>query len=286
MPWATPKAGLPSMGQLQATSHKPRTASLDSPAEARPPDQDRGLVRWVTPKAGLPSTGLPRATGHGPRDCSCLPRRGEVARGRREVVGRAVGCGMRDAGAGEEGGRDRGCKTLRHGVPQATGHRPRTASQTPTPALPLCRAQVANHRRSIGYKLQATGHEPRAARSESPDEAAPPPRSGVHAGREAGARSLPTREHKGVEAPYPFGLYRMSIKVLPQATSYRPRPTGLSASWHRLGGPTGPPLRGTSHHKPQTTSLLFASPSGGGGRRPEGGRRRERPSGCGARVPG
>ena len=77
-------------------------------------------------------------------------------------------------------------------------------------------------------------HKPQAARSESPDEAAPPLRSGVHAGRDAGARSLPTREHKGVEVPYPFGLYRMSIKVLPQATSYRP----------------------------QATSLLFASPSG------------------------
>jgi len=121
-----------------------------------------------------------------------------------------------------------------------------------------------------GARRYVTGfHRPQAARSESPDEAAQPLRSGVHAGREAGARSLPTREHKGVEAPYPFGLYRMSIKVLPQATGHGPvcLLDGSAPTWY---------------YAPQTTGheLTLCLPLGGGGRRPEGGCRRER------RVPG
>jgi len=96
---------------------------------------------------------------------------------------------------------------------------------------------------------RATNHRPQATGCffDSPDEAARPPGSGAHAGREAGVRSPRALERRG-------GLQALSCSTV----GYRRRPNAF--------------LQATNH-KPRGTGyrLIFCLPLGGGGRRPEGG---------------
>jgi len=122
---------------------------------------------------------------------------------------------------------------------QAAGHDPRAqaASRCPTPQPGLPRRggsftllRTARRRRFVGYERQPTSHPPLAAFPDSPDEAAPPPRSGGHAAQAAKVTSTQS-------CPSHATGYRPSRRQ-----PYEPRTTN---PW---GGHTGTPLRSTMNY--------------------------------------
>ncbi|MBB6030767.1 hypothetical protein HNQ05_002161 [Oceanithermus desulfurans] len=246
----------------QATGYKPPTAFPDSPGEAMPAET-RG------PRSGRRLRRVyPQQANHGVRVTSRTPLwpppPGEVAAGRRGVVGREVGSGVGGVPRSTWWAEGAKCVMRVHYEPSTTGYKP--LSKPPPRPSPKGeavffaanrKAQAFCRLRTTAYKPQATHHLPRFSipqtRPAGPAEIRGPC---MKRSRGAAAADVPTLERGGGGGGKP-SLCRCLPKAGLGASSGRDTSQGhrvTITTHHEPIGRTRGSVPTTRRHAPQTTS--------------------------------